>query len=204
MKLSILSLIVIIASIFISFGMYYGVHVTSDEKFCVSCHEMEPMVISYKDDVHGGKGKSGASVQCVSCHLPQDNLANYIYTKAKKGIEETRVHFFGDLDKIDWQKKRKQRDRYVYDSACLKCHRNILDNNLVTPTKMALKMHNHYKKLKNTKNQITCASCHFDAGHKNLRTYLNYYKPELIQYRGKLEEKKKEALKKYEKYGIKN
>lgn len=192
----------IYAGMTVSYGTYFGMHKTSDEKFCVSCHEMEPMVMAYKDDVHGGKGKVGASARCVDCHLPHDSLANYVFTKAKNGLVEGAIHFFGDVDGIDWHEKLKHRDKYVFDDGCLKCHGNIMDTTLSSPSKQAQKMHKHYRQLLNTDKQITCASCHFDAGHKNLRSYLNYYKPEHELYTEKMHEKKIEAQEKHKNHGI--
>jgi len=186
----------------VSYGTYYGIHKTSGEKFCVSCHEMDPMVISYKQDVHGGKGKLGASAKCVDCHLPHDSLVNYIYTKAKNGVLEVGIHFFGNPDEIDWIEKLKHRDSYVYDSGCIECHGNAFDKNLVSLSKQAQKMHNHYSKLKGTEKQVSCASCHFDAGHKNLKNVLNFYKPEHEIYRYEMEEKKLELQEKYKNYGV--
>lgn len=84
----------------------------------------------------------------------------------------------------------------------MECHGNAFDKDLVSLSKQAQKMHNHYTKLKGTEKQISCASCHFDAGHKNLRNVLNYYKPEHSIYKDKMEEKKLETQKEYKKYGI--
>ena len=156
----------------------------------------------HKDDAHGGKGDLGASARCVDCHLPHDSLVNYIFTKAKNGVAEVGIHFFGNPDEIDWQEKLKHREAYVYDGGCLSCHGNVMDDTLSSASKQAQKMHMHYKKLKDTEKEVGCASCHFDAGHKNMRSYLNYYKPEHDLYNEKMEEKKLEAQKKYEKFGI--
>ncbi len=185
----------------LSYGTYYGLKKTSGEKFCVVCHEMDPMVIAYKQDTHGGNGKVGANARCVDCHLPHDNLVKYIYSKARNGLVEGAIHFFGNVDEINWQKNLKNKESYVFDNGCLQCHGNILDN-ISTPSKQAEKMHNHYKKLKNTDNEIKCVSCHFDAGHKNMRNLLNYYKPEYPLYKDKMKEKKEEIINKYKKYGI--
>ncbi|MBS9782201.1 MAG: NapC/NirT family cytochrome c [Arcobacter sp.] len=192
----------IVIGLALSYTTYFGLKETSGEKFCVICHEMDPMVMAYKEDVHGGKGKLGANARCVDCHLPHDNLVKYIYTKARNGVEEVAIHFFGDLDEIDWLANLKRRDEYVFDNGCMHCHSNILDTTLASSSKQAQKMHKHYQKLKGTSKEIKCASCHFDAGHKNMRSFLNYYKPEFDLYKEKMEKKKKEAIKKYKKYGI--
>ena len=105
MKKSILISVFIIGGILgliASIGVYYGLALTSGEKFCVVCHEMDPMVIAYSNDVHSGKGKTGVKAQCVDCHLPHDgNIINYIYAKARNGVVEGYIHFFGDVDSID-------------------------------------------------------------------------------------------------------
>ncbi len=186
----------------ISYLTYYGIHETSGEKFCVSCHEMDPMVMAYKSDVHGGNGELGASAKCVDCHLPHDNLPNYIYRKAINGAVEVGIHFFGNPDEVDFYAKHEHRDSIVYDTGCLECHGNVLNTDLASPSKQAKKMHKHYKKLKGTAKEVKCASCHFDAGHKNLRSYMNYYKPEHSIYADEMEEKKLEIQEKYKNYGI--
>lgn len=192
-----------ICGLIASYGTHFALEKTSSQEFCVLCHEMDPMVIAYRKDAHGGFGPVGASAQCVDCHLPHDGLLAYIFTKAKNGVVEGAIHFFGNTDAINWQEKIKQRQKYVFDNGCLKCHGNILDFSLSKESAQAKKMHMHYESLKGTPNEIKCAACHFDVGHKNLRSILNYYKPEHSIYAEKMEEKKKELQKKYQKYGIK-
>lgn len=205
-KLYVLMIIAIgaLIGLALSYVTYFAMSKTSGQKFCVMCHEMDPMVISYRDDVHGGKGRVGANAKCVDCHLPHDNLIKYIYSKARNGAVEGAIHFFGDVDGIDWQENRKKREHFVFDNGCLECHGNVLDTTLASPSKIAQKMHKHYQSLKDTAKEIKCASCHFDAGHKGMRNILNYYKPEHELYEEKMEEKKLEVQKDYKKYGIKS
>ena len=47
-----------IVGLMLAYLTYFGLSITSGEKFCVICHEMDPMVMAYKDDVHGGDRKS--------------------------------------------------------------------------------------------------------------------------------------------------
>jgi len=191
----------VLVGIILCYGTYYGLHKTSDEKFCVLCHEMDPMVIAYKEDVHGGNGKVGASAKCVDCHLPHNNLIAYIVSKARNGLVEGSIHFFGNPDNINWFEKRHYRASFVFDKGCLECHGNILNNK--SSTVQAQKMHKHYQSLQGTDKAIKCASCHIDAGHNELRNILNYYKPERNSYKDKMEQKKKEIQEKYQQLGIK-
>lgn len=181
----------IFIGLIISLATYEGIHLTSNENFCVSCHEMRPMVSAYHNDVHGGNGKTGIKVDCVTCHLPQDNLFNYITAKAITGTKEVGIHFFGDPENIDWYEKRTHRQDFVYDNGCVSCHGNFETNPNIS--EQGLKMHEHYSSLLGTDKEVGCASCHIEIGHKGLRTTLNYYKPENEFYNDKFE-KEKEAL----------
>lgn len=163
-----------------TYGSYKAIEVTSTPEFCVKCHEMAPMRASYDSDVHGGAGKTGIRVNCVECHLPHDNLVNYVYTKARNGLAEVKTHFFGDVDSIDWQKNREKRGHFVYDDGCVKCHTNYLTNEKFN--KKALKMHKHYEELKGSKKEIGCANCHNEIGHNGLNNMLNIYHPQYKLY----------------------
>ncbi|WP_459819232.1 NapC/NirT family cytochrome c [Campylobacter concisus] len=37
--------------------VHYILYDTSGDKFCIVCHEVDPMVIAYNDDIHSNKGK---------------------------------------------------------------------------------------------------------------------------------------------------
>ena len=199
MKKKILSsaLVIGLVGIFIglicSWVLYEGLHRTSDDRFCAVCHERKPMVAAYHTDVHGGAGKSGIKVNCVTCHLPHDNIFAYIGTKARNGVVEGAIHFFGKPDAIDWQANRVKKDHFVKDEGCISCHTNYTTN--VNISEKGRKMHMHYASLQNTDQKIGCASCHAEVGHKGLRSMLNYYQPEYEYYKGKLDKKKDEVEK---------
>lgn len=160
---------------------YEGLTRTSDDKFCIVCHEMTPMIISYRNDVHGGVGEVGFKAQCVDCHMPHDNIFNYIYTKAKNGIVEGKIHFFGNVDAIDWHKNRvERREKFVFDDGCIKCHENYQTLPKLSDT--GKRMHEHYVKLKDSGDTISCASCHIETGHHGLNNMLNYFKPQYEIY----------------------
>jgi nitrate/TMAO reductase-like tetraheme cytochrome c subunit len=190
-KMFVVSIVGIVIGLLFSLTLYEGLHRTSNDKFCIVCHEMSPMVAAYEHDPHGGAGKSGIKVSCVTCHLPQDNLFSYIFTKAKNGVVEGAIHFFGNPQDINWQENRAKRQFFVIDNGCISCHTNYKTNKHISAK--GLKMHAHYEQLLGTSKAIGCASCHIEVGHKGLRTMINYYKPEYKFYEGKLEKEKKSA-----------
>jgi len=186
-------LVGILVGLICSWVMYEGLHRTSNDRFCIVCHEMRPMVAAYHTDVHGGNGKTGIKVDCVTCHLPHDNIFAYIATKARNGVMEGAIHFFGNPDAIDWQANRANRQHFVRDEACYGCHTNYKTNEAISVK--GREMHEHYVSLKGTDKEIGCASCHVEIGHNGLRSMLNYYNPEYKFYKGKLD-KQKEAVEK--------
>jgi len=144
-----------------------AVHETSDKNFCGVCHTMKPMVNAYKMDVHGGAGDHGIEVKCVDCHLPHDSIPHYLIAKMQTGLHDIYAEAFYDLDKIDWQAKRKHREHFVYDSACLACHTNLKD-----ATMSNLKAFNGHRAYFSGRTDKKCVSCHNNVGHKNLGDYL--------------------------------
>lgn len=167
----------IVIGLILSLGTYKGVKETSGDKFCILCHSMEPMVEVYSKDIHGGNNQAGIKAKCVTCHLPQDTLTSYLYTKAKNGLVEVVITAFGEPEKIDWYEKRKHRTSFVYDSGCLSCHTKILEKTEAKNPKQ-LEMHKHYTLKAQTDKPLNCVSCHVSSGHEGLRSKLNELKPE--------------------------
>jgi len=141
---------------------------TSTNEFCGSCHSHKPIVASFKADKHGGANRVGIVAKCVDCHLPHDNMAHYLYKKAKAGAIDVGIEFFGNPDKIDWHAKRKNSEHFVYDSGCLKCHTNL--ESATEGNMKALLPHRDYFSGRTDKK---CVSCHNHVGHKHLGLYLD-------------------------------
>lgn len=181
MKKTIIGILIlgIFTGILLSLGTYKGVKETSGDKFCALCHSMQPMNEAYANDVHSGNNKVGIKTSCISCHLPQDSLVSYLYTKAKKGTKELAITIFTDTEDINWIEKRKNRKHFVYDSGCLNCHSKILEKTEAKNSKQ-IEMHKHYSNKLNTQTPLKCVSCHISVGHNGLRNKLNELKPEYI------------------------
>ena len=191
LKISFIGVLVgAIIGVILSFISYEAIEKTSNAEFCVKCHEMAPMRASFDQDIHGGEGRSGIRAKCVDCHLPQDSLVNYIFTKAVTGGSELVTHFVGDVEGIDWQKYRENRAHFVYDNACKRCHTNYDSNKKFS--KKAIVMHKHYNSLKGTPKELGCASCHKEVGHNGLNNMLNIFYPKYPLYeKGSAKERKK-------------
>lgn len=157
---------VIIGTVF-SFITYVGVEETGGASFCGSCHTMTPFVASGRINVHGGNNPFGFKAECTDCHLPHNNLPNYLFTKAITGINDIWVETFYDTAKIDWPEKLKNPGRFVYDSGCLKCHSNLQTETLSNPR--AFLPHRAYFAKTITK---SCVDCHNNAGHKYLTEFI--------------------------------
>jgi len=140
---------------------------TADEKFCGSCHTMAPMVAAYRADVHGGSHPQGVRAKCTQCHIPDDNVVVYLLAKARFGLHDAWAQLTYDLDTIDWHAKRAHREMYVFDSACLGCHKELETATMSQPA--AFVAHRPYF-LGET--QMKCVSCHPNVGHQYLARHL--------------------------------
>ncbi len=140
-----------------------GFEATSNAEFCGLCHVMQPMVAAYQDSVHGGNNPAGVAASCSDCHVDHSNPVAYYYTKARSGTIDTWVALTSNEFAIDWQARREERDRFVYDSGCLQCHSN-LEN--ISAGKDA-----HAKYFAGLID-AQCVDCHESVGHANLNEHL--------------------------------
>ncbi|MBN2695473.1 NapC/NirT family cytochrome c [bacterium] len=152
----------------LSFIFAIMVEETSDESFCGSCHTMKPMVESFLQSKHGGNNKLGIKAKCVDCHLPHNNLLNYLFRKGTTGFHDVWAQMF--YSNFEWEKNRDNREKYVYDSGCLKCHKNIEHVRFGN-----LKSFIAHKAYFLTPEKYSCVMCHKNVGHKDLGLYLKKY-----------------------------
>ncbi|MEQ8516443.1 MAG: NapC/NirT family cytochrome c [Chromatocurvus sp.] len=146
------------------------VHETGDAGFCGTCHAMRPMVAAYREDIHGGAGDQGLRAACTDCHTPHDNPINHLWSKARFGAHSLWAQLTYDIDKIDWEAKRDERERLVFDSGCLQCHSDLERASDQNPRTFVA--HRPYF-LGSTRKQ--CVTCHAHVGHKNLSAHLNRF-----------------------------
>ena len=148
---------------------------TGTPEFCASCHEMKPMVDSFKFSIHGGNNPQGFAVHhCTDCHLPHNSLMGYLIAKGISGTKDALAHF-GLIKSVDFKENFKEMDNYVYDSACLHCHEGIKDpEHAVGLSENIKKIHEvYYWQAKKEGQKVSCVSCHNDEtmthfAHPNL------------------------------------
>ncbi|WP_104748755.1 cytochrome c3 family protein [Helicobacter cetorum] len=153
---------------------------TADDKFCGSCHIMQPEVNAFLQDTHGGNNKVGFKARCVDCHLPHDSVTHYLIQKAKSGLNDVIGNtFFNPKTHVNWEERRREAKRFVPDSGCLHCHGNL--RNATQSNLKSFLPHRDYFEKYTTK---TCVECHINkVGHKNLSQHLkNYLKEDYRPY----------------------
>ncbi len=143
-------------------------HATADYEFCTSCHAYEPIARAYREDVHGGNNDVGFRAACNDCHLPHDNSLHYFIVKAKHGIVDPfNELLLKDPHDVDWHAIRERREEFVYDSACLECHKYLQE--ATEGSRMAFRAHRRYF---SGETDRKCVSCHENVGHHRLGYHL--------------------------------
>ncbi len=166
-KILVIGGIFLIGAFIFSLVGHQAMKLTSNDKFCTVCHSwMDPMVETYKGDVHGGNNAMGTKAECVSCHLPHDSLFGYLVKKAKNGLVEGWVMMTEDAKDKDWIKNLERRKEFVFDSGCISCHQNITTSK--ARSEQSVKMHTLYEKSQGKEDALACVSCHKVVGHDNM------------------------------------
>ena len=143
------------------------IHATGDDEFCSACHSHKPISTSYREDVHGGNNATGWRATCSDCHIPSDNALHYLWVKGVHGVVDPTMELLKDPYDIDWHGHRELRERYVYDSGCLKCHKYLETSTL--PNRKAFRPHRDYFR---NPDELKCVSCHEHVGHARLGIHL--------------------------------
>ena len=137
----------------------YGLHYTSSDSFCVSCHIHPVSDSTWTISTHV-RNKSGVTVHCVECHLPPEGIY-HLGEKARMGFRDAFSMLVKDTDKIDWVERSAlyNAHSYTYDSACTACHAELYSLDL---SQKGIDAHRHYE---NSEEKIYCINCHIAVGH---------------------------------------
>ena len=170
----------IIVGVIVGLGISYIaavlVDVTGKPNFCVSCHTMKPMVETFEYSVHGGNNPQGFAVHhCTDCHLPKKSLMGYLIAKGISGTRDALAEF-GIISKVDFKENFWEMKHYVYDSACLECHKGIEEpEKSIGLSENVKEIHEKfYWAAKNSGQDVSCVDCHND------HTMTNFAHPGLM------------------------
>ena len=90
-----------------------------------------------------------------------------MWVKAVHGVVDPTMELLKDPYDIDWHGHRELRERYVYDSGCLSCHKQLEDRSLANG-KAFLPHRDYFADPDNHQ----CVSCHHHVGHHELGNHL--------------------------------
>ena len=152
----------VILSIVVVLSSGFMVEATNTDSFCIECHAMEPFRTSWKKSVHGGKNPQGFTAQCVDCHLPHGNFVEYLTAKAITGTGDVIANIGFEPAKFDWAANAEKREHFTYDSACHRCHEDLIPPGMSSG---GMSAHREYMIGATEKK---CASCHPHVGHKDM------------------------------------
>lgn len=78
-------------------GGAVAVHHTNTTEFCTSCHVYDQFAADFRDSAHWSN-TAGVQVDCADCHIPDDNLASMLWTKASSGAQAFWAYYVQGID----------------------------------------------------------------------------------------------------------
>lgn len=122
-------------------------YMSDNPQACVNCHVMTPVYNSWMHSSHRERAS------CNDCHVPQDNLFNKYFFKAKDGLFHSTI--FTARMEPEVMFMREESEKVVQDN-CIRCHVQQ-----ITQSKYYGWLENH----KENRTQRNCWSCHQELPH---------------------------------------
>lgn len=123
-----------------------------DPRTCINCHVMTPQYITWE---HGSHREVAT---CNDCHVPQNNVVNKYYFKAKDGLYHATVF---TLRQEPQAIRMKEASKQAVQANCIRCH-----SDQVTDPKMTAWVANHA----GNRTDRTCWECHRETPHGSVRS----------------------------------
>jgi len=170
----------------------YGVHKTSSDEYCMSCHYHKDHDKAWKQSVHH-LNASGTKVGCTDCHLPMEGTFGYYTAKVSSGVKDLWSYYF-KFGYSFFEKKEESPTHsgsflksvlatndslfainkhtgdleyarnIVHNSSCVSCHHNLFPEGI---SDEGVKAHLYYDNNSGKMAELHCINCHLDAGHHN-------------------------------------
>lgn len=122
-------------------------YMSDNPKACVNCHVMTPVYNSWMHSSHRERAS------CNDCHVPQDNLINKYFFKAKDGLFHATIFTARMEPEVMFIREESKK---VVQNNCIRCHVQQ-----VTQVKYNGWLDDH-KENRTTRN---CWSCHQELPH---------------------------------------
>lgn len=146
-------------------GFNWGMEMTNNESFCISCHEMRENVYKeYKETIHYSN-RTGVRATCPDCHVPKDWI--HMVKRKIAATNELYHKIIGSIDTPEkFEAKRLQLAEYVWqkmeDTDSREC-RNCHSFNYMTLSAQKKSSQSAHKRA--VDNNLTCISCHMGIAH---------------------------------------
>lgn len=117
----ILGILVLIAGavFFVMFGPPHVAEQFAEPKFCGSCHEMDPWLVSFRQEEHGGLES------CNDCHLPHGSTLEYYFWEGVVGVRDLAKHSVGAIPQPI---EAGDRTRSWIQENCRRCHDDEIED----------------------------------------------------------------------------
>jgi cytochrome c nitrite reductase small subunit len=102
-----------VVGVYVSFGPPGLFAKSSTPEFCAQCHVMEA---EYESWFHSGGHRR---LQCVDCHLPNENLPMHATWKGIQGMRDAFVFYSGTVPETI---HLSERGAAILQQNCLRCH----------------------------------------------------------------------------------
>lgn len=114
---------------------------------CVNCHIMAPQYATWSHSSHR------EAAHCNDCHVPQDNVFNKFYFKAKDGMRHATIFTMKAEPQVIFILDAGQR---VVKDNCVRCHEKVLTDNRMASINPGFIM---------MREERQCWECHREVPH---------------------------------------
>ena len=102
-------------------------YMSDDPTTCINCHVMNTEYASWFNSSHREKAS------CNDCHVPQDNIFNKYFFKAKDGLRHATIFTLRREPQVI---VIKEEGSEVVQQNCIRCHNDLItDNKILAKTK---------------------------------------------------------------------
>ncbi len=90
---------------------------TGSPEYCASCHVMEDQYEAWR---HQGAHRR---INCIDCHLPNNNIVNHLYEKSYQGMRDTFIFYSG---RVPERIRLSMEGGKIVQANCERCHGEII------------------------------------------------------------------------------